>query len=625
MKRLWIDLETYSPTDINAGPYRYTEDPDFLILMAAWSIDEETVHCAVGEDEVFNIPHLWDKNYRKVAHNANFERVCLSHLLGYPVGEYMAPEEFRDTQAIAAEHGYPQKLERLAPALGAEAKDSAGTRLINLFSKPNRAGRRVLPEEKPKEWQEFINYCIQDVRTLIDVDRRLSHLGGWPTSMEQRIYLADQRINDHGMRVDEELAAVAATAAVDNQGDQEQELCRITGIANANSIQQLTKWLHDSGLHIPNLKAETVERVLRNPDLTEKQRRVLELRQELALVASKKFTTAIDAVSADGRLRGGFRFYGAHTGRWAGRGVQPHNLPRASLLPDGWKDMSEEELHKATETLTEAAILDLVLGLGAEAQTLKALVRALFLGPYTVVDYAQIEARVIAWLSEEQWVLKAFKDGRDIYTETAERMGGLTRAQGKVAVLALGYNGGIEALRRMGATGDDSSLQFLVDQWRKANPRTVRFWKQLERAFIYGGKAGPRISVVREHGTRNIVLPSGRALVYHGIRIKTVETEYGPRKRIAYTDPRKGFPIGTYGGRLAENVTQAVARDILAESLPRLHEHGYDVAGHIHDEIIVEGIHDVAHITKLMTVQPDWAPGLSIDGAGFNCARYRKG
>lgn len=601
--RLHIDLETYSATPITAGVYRYTEDPTFRILMAAWSLDGGPVRVAVGDAEIRAIPGL-DSTLTKVAHNAQFERICLSRFFGLPVGQYLPPEQFHDTMGVAAELGYPQKLANLAAALGGEQKDTAGTRLIRLFCVPNRKGHRVLPEERPEEWAEFVAYCAQDVVTLVDVDRKM---GGWPTEVEHRVWLADQRINDRGLAIDVPLALAAVTATDDNRMVQELELSTLTGVANPGSNVQLLAWLRASGLPFPDMRAETVATALGGP-LTDVQRRVLELRQDLALVAAKKYPAALASVSSDGRLRGGFRFFGAHTGRWTGRGVQPHNLPRA-----GFKDPVDEE----------AAIVDLKLGFGAESQTLKMLVRALLMGPFTVADYAQIEARVVAWLAGERWALKAFEDGRDIYVETAARMSTpgntLTRAQGKVAVLALGYNGGVDSLCAMGAEGSDNTLQLLVDQWRWANPAIVALWNTMGSAFRSGGPVGAHMSVEKHGRDRLIRLPSGRAIAYRDVRWDFDESGW---QQASFADARGRTK--TYGGRLVENATQAIARDILAEALIRLENGGFDVVGHVHDEVLCER-GSVDQIVKILCDPPGWAAGLPIDASGFTCNRYRKG
>jgi len=534
--------------------------------------------------------------------------------------------------ALAAEAGLPQKLENLAKALGAEEKDTAGTRLINLFCKPNRKGVRTLPEEKPEEWQQFLDYGKQDVVTLRDVHRKLP---GWPTEMERQVYLADQRVNDLGIPVDVDMAQRAVEAAEDNKLRDELEMMQLTGINNPGSNPQLLGWLKGQGVEVHNLQAETIKSLLAGlpvkptwmeqwragggvevtpaQETTETVRRVLELRQDLALVAAKKYTAALERVSADGRLRGSFAFFGAHTGRWAGRGVQLQNLPSATM---------------ETETHTEAAILDLKLGLGADAHALKALVRAMFTGPFTVVDYAAIEARVVAWLAGEEWALNAFEDGRDIYVETAERMGGMTRKEGKVAVLALGYNGGINSLRAMGADGTDSQLQRLVTQWRNANPAIVDLWAEMDNAFKSGDcSVGEHLYMEKDGADRYLRLPSGRAIGYHGLTARWKETQFGRRRVVSFKDPKTpGARVDTYGGRLVENVTQAVARDILAAALVRLQDAGYDVVGHVHDEILVAGASptSVAEVTSVMVERPEWAKGLPIAGAGFTCNRYRK-
>lgn len=608
MKTLYIDIETYSETDLkDAGVYRYVEDPSWEILMAAYSIDGGPVQYAEGPEEVERIPGLWEPDVVKVAHNAAFERVNFSELVrrrhpgSLDRGEYIAPEGYRDTMAEAAAAGLPQSLSALAKALEVPEKDEAGTRLINLFSRPRR-GVRVTAQDKPAEWLEFIDYCVQDVETLIAVAEALPGLG----DREWEVYLADQRINDRGIRIDLELARRAVEAAEDNERRNVAELRRITGVENPNSVAQLRKWTK-----LPDLRKETVEAAL--PTAQGDLKRVLELRQELALVASKKFTAALNGVCADGRLRGQFRYFGAHTGRWTGRGVQLQNLPRAALKND-------------TEVL--AALLDLNLGLGADDATLKALVRPLFVGPYVVVDYSAIEARVIAWLAGEQWALDAFAAGRDIYVETAERMSTptnkLDRSQGKVAVLALGYNGGIGSLKAMGADGSLEELGALVGQWRKANPRIVNLWRDLENAFRRGGTAG-RLKVRAEKDIRYLVLPSGRELVYRGVRHR-VEVLPDGRTRTRASFSSAYSRTDTYGGRLAENATQATARDVLADAMVRLDAAGYRVVGHIHDEVLVEARADAYDDVRALMIQnPSWADGLPLNGEGFTSYRYKKG
>jgi DNA polymerase len=329
-RELFIDIEAYSGTDLKkSGAYRYVEDPDFRILMIGYAFGDDPVELVDGVDVdiwLAETTELLNGDIVKIAHNAAFERVCFSRALGLPTGRYLDPLQWHDTMAIAAERAYPQKLERLAPALGAEDKDSAGTRLINIFCTPNKAGVRTLPAEKPEDWEAFKAYCIQDVSTLRDVHHKL---GGWPTPMERSIFYADQLINDRGLRIDVPMARAAYSASRLNHLEQKEEFTELSGVENPASVPQVQAWVAEQGLSklLPTLRAEHVEKALRK-DLQPAQRRVLELRQELALAAPGKFRSALESVGGDGRLRGTFRFHGAHTGRWAGRGVQPHNLPR---------------------------------------------------------------------------------------------------------------------------------------------------------------------------------------------------------------------------------------------------------------------------------------------------------
>lgn len=647
---LWIDIETRSRVDLKkTGVYRYVECPDFMILMASWSTDGETVQSSFGHDEIAEIPGLWDVSVTKVAHNAQFERVCFSKLYGLS-GEYLDPEPYRDTQAIAAELGLPQSLGKLAKAVGAEEKDEAGTRLINLFCKPNRKGEWNGPDTHPMEWLDFIAYCEQDTATLIDVDRQLELLGGWPTETERRLFLADQRINDRGIAIDVPLAERAVVVGAANQAQQKERVRQLAGIDNPGSVPQMKAWAEEQGVPLTSMRAEAVEEAL-SGDLTPDQREVLELRQELALAAPAKFSAALDA-HVGGRLRGTLKFFGAHTGRWAGRGTQVQNLPRASFK---------------TDLEADTAILDLMLGEQLSSEDLKKLVRPMFTGPFAVVDYAAIEARVIAWLAGEQWALDAFFDGRDIYVETAERMGGLSRAQGKVAVLALGYNGGANSLRAMAGDGfyvdphgnivdggtlrasrdgggaadevkemtDDQLYERFIWPWREANSNIVKLWKLLESRMAPCGDVGPLLRWERDpnghHRDRLLRLPSGRAIAYRDCQRRKVrkwndrKEKWEEREVITFASPGQYGRQDTYGGRLAENATQAVARDVLAEAIIRLEDAGYRVVAHVHDEILVETEDDWHDVQRIMVQSPDWATGLPIDGEGFNTYRYKKG
>ena len=402
--------------------------------------------------------------------------------------------------------------------------------------------------------------------------------------------------------MDADLIVRAMAADEVNRTEALAETAALTGCANPNSVTQLGKWLG-----MPSLAADAVTAQLAVED-DPARRRVLELRQVVAGSAVKKYGAAQAMRCADGRARGQFRFFGAHTGRWSGRGVQLQNLPREHF-----------------ETLTErdAVLLDLDLGLGATPRELKALIRPMLLGPLTVVDFSQIEARVIAWLAGEQWVLDAFKGGRDIYVETAEAMGPrFTRQQGKTAVLACGFGGSVGALRRMGAVGSDEYLMPIVEGYRKANAAIVRLWYGLWDAFLYGGSYGP-LTVKKLGKDRHLILPSGRAIVYRSVQ----------RFQGADDDRPQWYFHGGRGraklwhGVIVENVTQAVARDLLAAALLQLdhiEDTRHSVIGHVHDEVILEGEHEVAAIVELMCAAPDWAAGLPMGAAGFVCDRYQK-
>lgn len=622
MPDLLLDIETRSPVDLKKyGVYAYSAHPDFRILMCGWRRTDGSRRVLVPatREGIDSIPGLYDPGVRKVAWNAQFERVCFSRHKGLPLDQFLDPAEWHDTASVAAEYGYPPKLEHTAVALGLEQKDSAGTALINYFCKPistgHRKGQFRTKEDDPVKWAQFLAYCAQDVVVLGQVH---ADLPDFPTEQEARLYVVDQHINDRGMRIDVRQARAGVAAAQQNKAQQIAEFREITGVDNPNSGPQVHAWAKATGLELPNLQAETVDALL-DGELDPQHRRPLELRRELALVAYKKYATALASLSGDDRLRGGFRFFGAHTGRWAGKGVQPHNMPRASYMDeDGeWDAVAQA-----------AALLDLVeLGLGADAEDLKKLVRALFVIDGAVVDYNAIEARVIAWLAGEEWVLEAFRKKRDIYVEQAKRMGPqYTRKEGKVAVLALGFQGAVNSLRVMGATGSDQELKRIVALYRETNPRIKRLWYDLGDAFRAGGKVGKHLTVHTDGKDRAIELPSGRALVYHKVGFRTEQTEYGTRTRASFEVWKNGhrYRQDTYGGKLTENVTQATARDYLGAGLVRLHDAGYSVVGHVHDEVITEGTKDLEGIKRLMVETPPWAKGLPMDAAGFITERYRK-
>lgn len=617
MRRIAIDYETRSRVDLKkAGVYAYSACPDFKILMMAWSIDGAPAKITCDGDRITSLLNNWlsHDDVVIVAHNAPFERVTSSRHLG--LEGFLAPTRFDDTAARAAEYGLPRNLKNLATALKCTPKDEAGMRLINLFCKPVPTGKRKGQwndeTTHPEDWEKFKAYCRQDVDTLVEVDAKLPQ---WPSQIERDAWDLDQIINDRGLPIDVELAKMAQKAALDNRMGDELRVTMLTGIINPGSNPQMMKWLDGA---VPNLQEETVTKALAGDEITPLQREVLELRQELALSAASKYAAALLGVAPDDRVRGQFTFFGAHTGRWSSRGIQVQNLPRVAFKSDGEVD---------------AAILDLKLGLGGSPLTLKKLIRPMFVGPFTIVDFASIEARVIAWLADELWALEAFTAGRDIYVETAARFGPeFTRQQGKTAVLACGFGGGVNALRRMGAVGEDDELQVLVDAYRMANPKIVLLWRRLRENIAEGGRVGSRLAIRRVGDSMRLHLPSGRAIHYHGMKYGryTIPDPEDPEQRITKTSWRFADPDsqgrlkGLYFGTLVENATQAIARDLLVEAMLRLEEHGYVILGHVHDEVILEGEHDVDTIVKIMCELPSWASGLPMDAEGQTTFRYKK-
>jgi DNA polymerase len=450
MDILDIDIETYSTVDLKkSNVYAYSEDPAFEVLMAGWSLNGSPVEVWEGENDIAKIPGLFDPDVKKVAHNAGFERVCFSRMAGLPVGQYLPPEQYTCTLALAALHGFPRSLDALAKFLKTEQKDSAGTRLINLFCKPYR-GKRVMPEQKPEQWEEFKQYCGQDVVTMQSI-RNHPRFPGWPMDgFERQLWYVDQRINDRGMRMDLDIARAATEVAKENNAELERQFIEITGIENPNSGPQVNAWLEEAEYPLPNLQAPTIADALTMPDLPDKVEKALELRQELALVAHRKFEAVLRGVSCDGRLRGQFMYHAAHTGRWTSRGVQVHNLPRLSF-----EDKDPETGEKFYSDELEQNAIDHLLMLDiADPVTLKKMVRPMILLDGVTSDFSAIEARVLAWLAGEDWVTQAFVEGRDLYVETAERMGGgMGRPEGKIAVLAAGYQGSVGSFRNMGYGG----------------------------------------------------------------------------------------------------------------------------------------------------------------------------
>ena len=643
---LWLDIETYSPVDLaKAGVYKYTEHPDWRILMCSWALNNGEVQRAEGHEEIRAIPGLFDRKVPKIAHNASFERINLSRLKSRK--KFLPPEQFFDTAALARAWGLPASLKDFALALGAEEKDEAGTRLINLFSKPGRKGERVTAEEKPDDWAAFGAYCDQDVETMRQAARLLGR--GFPRG-ERAVYEVDQRINDRGVRVDIALAEAAERCFKDNRAEALKEIEKIAGIDNGNSVAQLRAWLRSRGVDTEDLRKDTVKELLEG-ELPDDVRRVLTLRQECAVSAAAKFTAAIRATNDDGRLRGTMQYFGASTGRFAGRLIQFQNLARDGFKAEGGGYDTDAE---------EATVGRLLEGGSVPSPELKKLIRPLLMGPFVVCDYSSIEARVMAWLTGEQWMIDAFRNDEDIYVATAAKLGGpekgFDRQHGKVASLALQYRGGIGAMIAMGGrnilpknTPEDvlrKRLQEIVNIWRAQSPAVRRFWSQLERIINTGGAVDTGLVSIEVKGQdRYVWLPSKRPIVYRGLTRRWKQpldvdgTPLGPARLVPHVlntgGDRARVPYKPlHGGIITENIVQAVARDILVQALRNLEEAGWPVVTHIHDEVVCEipenrrGLEEtelITEVSEIMCRPPYWADDdLVIKAAGYTCQRYHK-
>lgn len=645
MTVLRIDLETYSSVDLKTcGVYKYVDSPDFEILLFGYAYDDDPVRVIDLTDfeELPDYIHhdLFDPLVIKQAFNAAFERTCLANHLGRP----MPPEQWRCTAVNALYLGLPNYLEGVAKILGLEnQKDTAGKNLIKYFSVPCKAtkanGERIrnYPYHDSEKWEQYKAYCGQDVVVEREISRVLDK-HPVPDS-EWRLWALDQQINDHGVQLDPQF--VVNAIACDKQYKEKlmAEAMELTGLSNPNSGTQLKAWLLEAeGMEVESLTKDTVPQLLdqAESDIT---KRVLELRQELSKTSVKKYQAMERAICSDGRVRGLLQFYGAgRTGRWAGRLVQVHNLPRNYLSDLGLaRHLLKEGNYELLELLFESV-----------SDVLSQLIRTTFIpspgGIFRVADFSAIEARVIAWLSGEQWRLDVFNSHGKIYEASASQMfkvplesigkGSPLRQKGKVAELALGYGGGPNALIQMGALDmgiQESELQPLVDAWRTANPAIKMFWKDAERTAIQAVEL-PGTEIKLHHGiTFQVIggtlfcnLPSGRKLAYFKARLE--DGTYG--KQLGYegvNDKKQWSRLRTYGGKLVENIVQAIARDCLAESLLRLDAQGYPIVMHVHDEIIADcTAGSLEEMCDIMGQPISWAPGLPLRADGFETEFYCK-
>lgn len=638
---LHLDIETYSTVDLKKNTvYRYVEDEHWMILICSWCIGQGEIHTAYGHEEVSGIPGLFDPAVKKIAHNSDFERINFSALKGLPVGTYIDPEEYIDTAVLASLWGYPRSLKGFCKVVGGEAKDEAGGRLINMFSVPNRKGGRTLPEERPADWEAYVEYNRQDVISMRDNIYRLGK--GFPSAEEYEAWITATRINDRGIKIDTALAGAAHRQYEANKARDLARVKEITGLDNPNSVQQFKGWLADQGFEMESIDKVHVAELLERDDLPDEVREAVERKQLAALSAATKYVIAQGSTNSDGRLRGTIKYSNANTGRMTGVTLSPHNLPR-----DHFTDAEGEHDTEAEQ----AAIDKLLAGVRVGSEDLKKLVRPLLVGPFTVSDYSAIEARLTAWAAGEDSVLESFRKGEDIYVATAERMGGakagFDRQRGKSATLGCGFGGGAGALLNLGGakiypkgTPDDviwEGLTSLVETWRVAHPHIVSWWKQVHTAFDKGGPASRRIPVDVEivGNDRYVWLPSGRALVYHNCRREYVQPKdrngkplpYRRRAWVCDAVVGNGTQRRIVGGPTqVENIIQAIGRDLLTHALVNVERAGFCTVTHVHDEIVTEttGGLTVERLSSLMCDLPDWAEGLPVEAAGYTTQRYRK-
>ena len=655
MQKLMIDLETKSDIDIaKSGVYRYADSPYFDILLFAYSIDGQPVQVidtANGEEIPENIlAALVDENVIKRAFNVNFERVCLSKYLrkNYPqyfqsysidedtVGDFLNPESWHCSMIHARTLGLPSSLAEVGKVLGIEQqKMTEGKALIKFFCVPYDTIDGVpqfhSPTDYPDKWEIFKAYNKRDVEAELEIDRRLSRFPV-PDFLWKEFYL-DQEINDRGILVDMQLADKAIGLDAEAKEELTAEMKRLTGVENPNSVYQLLDWLETQGYKSDSLGKTQVQELIKTAK--EPVKSVLQMRLQLSKSSVKKYTAMKNTACSDNRARGMFSFYGAsRTGRWAGRNVQLQNLPQ-NYLPD---------LSEARELVKYGSFEDIQMLYDDVPDTLSQLIRTAFIPrqgmKFIVADFSAIEARVIAWLAGEEWRMKAFANGEDIYCASASKMFGVPvvkhgenghlRQKGKISELACGFGGSVGAMKAMGGSEmSDAELKQIVTDWRTASPHIVQLWWDVENAAIKAVRDKTEtethgIHFSYESGFLFIKLLSGRRLAY--VKPRIGENRFGGDS-ITYEGigtGRKWERLETYSGKLVENIVQATARDLLFYSMQTLSQ--YFIVGHIHDEMIIECPKDTKldEICQQMARTPDWAKGLLLRADGYECSFYKK-
>lgn len=647
MREIGIDIETYSSNDLKScGVYKYVEADDFTILLFSYSVDGGAVQCvdfAQGETLPAEIlAALRDPAVIKTAFNAAFERICISRYYSWPL---MDPAQWRCTMVRAARMGLPLSLEQCGEVLRLEdGKMKEGKTLIRYFSTPTK-GKRHLPADAPDRWETYKQYNIRDVEVEQQVLAKVRRLE--PAEFDEQLYVVDQLINDRGVLLDRQLAENAARFDEDYKAQLLDEAKALTGMENPNSTTQLKEYIRKvTGVSVATLNKKNLDEVESLVKHSSKARRALELRREMGKTSNKKYAAMLECVCADGRIHGLLQFCGAaRTGRWAGRLVQVQNLPQNHL----------RDLDYARSLVKLGDLDDFQQNYANPTQVLSELIRTAFIAKpgctLHVCDFSAIEARVIAWLAGEQWVLDVFRGGGDIYCATASQMFGVPvqkhgpnaelRQKGKIAVLALGYGGGVAALEAMGGSRMGLTQQEekdIMQRWRQANPHIVRFWGIIEAAAVRAIKTGEATTIHRgivvayRWGMLLITLPSGRTICYPRAEIGIERNDgwRGDHEIIEYEGmnqvTKKWERIRTYGGKLTENVVQAIARDILGHIILRAHDSGLNIVFHIHDEIVVEAEpgQTLQDVESIFSKPINWCRDLPLKGAGYTTPYYLK-
>jgi len=650
MKTLSIDIETFSDIDLGkCGVYRYTDSPNFDILLFAYSIDEgpvDLVDLASGEEIPEEIVKaILSEDIIKTAFNANFERVALMRYFSRKLDKevYLNPSSWRCSEVQAAMLGLPLHLEGVAKVLRLEVqKMTEGKPLIRYFCIPckptaaNGGRTRNLPSDAPDKWELFKQYNIRDVEVELEIRKKIKD---YPIpESEQALYELDQRINDRGFRADMNFVMQAISCDKQFTASATERAYELTGLENPNSVAQLKDWLADRGVEVESLSKKNVKELVSETEGEVEE--ALKLRLLMAKTSVRKYEAIERAVCSDGRVHGLFQFYGANrTGRFAGRLVQVQNLPQNHLV----------DLKLARDLVKEGRFDDLQMLFGNTPGVLSELIRTAFIPKeghrFIVADFSAIEARVLSWLAGEKWRLEVFQSHGKIYEASASQMfhvpideitkGSPLRQKGKISELACGYGGGVGALKSMGALEmgvEENELQGLIDNWRRANPHIVNFWWEVDKMAIKAVKERTRtrthgIIFTYKSGMLFVTLPSGRDLVY--VKPKLMLNKFG-REGLTYEGigtTKKWERIETYGPKIVENIVQAASRDLLAEAMLRLDKAGFAIVAHVHDEVICEvpmGESSVEEVCSIMSESPKWSEGLPLDADGYECDFYQK-